>query len=233
MVVLLIIGAFQAFFFAVISLTRNALRANYILSSWLFVISLHLLINYFEGTGMYQRIPRLMGLSSSFFFLYGPFLYLYVKEFTGGSPRHWWLHFGPFLVYNLMMIRFYAMDNYEEKTAFISSQQSFVYALSFLKFGLLAVYVVLGLFAIVHYEKRIRNLYSDASKSDLKWLKYIIYSIVALLSFVLISRLATYQFADHFNFEIISFVGLAFWIFSLGYYGLKKVPVFNSIADRN
>ena len=229
MVVVLAIGAFQAFFFGVILLSKNASWVNRLLAFWLFLISLHLLINYFEGTGLYEQIPQFIGISSSFFFLYGPFLYYYVKEFTGGSRKYFWLHLSPFIIYNLLLFNFYALDDYQQKMSLISSNQAYVFALSTFKFTILVIYLLLSLFTIIRYEKRIRNLYSNATKGDLNWMKFLIYSIAILLAFVLLSRLFASNPVHSFNFEIVSFVGVAFWIFSLGYYGLKKAPVFNQL----
>ena len=58
MTIILAIGAFQAFFFAIILLNRKpAFRANKILVIWLAIVSIHLVINYAEATGYYRQFP--------------------------------------------------------------------------------------------------------------------------------------------------------------------------------
>ncbi len=87
----------------------------------------------------------------------------------------------------------------------------------------------LSLLVIQRSGRDIKNYYSNTQEVDLGWLRYLILSIIFLLIFVLIARLLDFWdlYATGMNFEIFSFIGLSIWIFILGYYGLKKVPVFS------
>jgi hypothetical protein len=124
MTIILAIGAFQAFFFALILLNRKpAFRANKILAIWLTIVCIHLVINYAEAIGYYRQAPQLMGMSSSFILLYGPLLYLYVKDFVNKNHKYDLLHFLPFVIYNLSLINFYLISDYDQKMGIINDHR--------------------------------------------------------------------------------------------------------------
>jgi len=234
MTVILAIGAFQAFFFAVILMNRKpAFRANRILAIWLAIVCLHLVINYAEAIGYYKQVPQLIGLSSSFMLLYGPFLFLYVKDFASKNRKYELWHFVPFLVYNLSLFNFYLMSDYDEKMEIIDKYKAILIVLSILRFGSIIGYTILSLVLIRRSEKDIKNYYSNTQDVDLGWLRFLIFSIIFLLTFVVITR--SLDFWDLFRIgidsEVFAFVGVSIWIFALGYYGLKKVPVFSLIPS--
>jgi len=231
MTVILAIGAFQAFFFTIILLNRKpAFRANKILAIWLAIVGLHLIINYAEATGYYRQAPQLIGVSSSFILLYGPLLFLYVNDFVGKSRKYDILHFVPFLVYNLSLANFYLISDYNQKIQLISDYHVLVVVLSVLKSSIIIGYTILSLVLIQRRGYDIKNYYSNTQEVDLRWLRFLILSIIFLLIFVFVARLLDFWdlYAAGTNFEIIAFVGLSIWIFLLGYYGLKKVPVFSN-----
>ncbi len=230
MTVILAIGAFQAFFFAIILLNRKpAFRANRILAIWLAIVCLHLVINYAEAIGYYRQAPQLIGASSSFLLLYGPLLFLYVKDFASKNRKYDILHFVPFLIYNLSLVNFYLINDYDQKIELINNYHVLVVVLSVLKFSTFISYTILSLVLIQRSQSDIKNYYSDTLEVDLGWLRFLILSIILLLIFVSITRLFEYWdfYATGINFETFAFVGLSIWIFSLGYYGLKKAPVFS------
>ena len=230
MTVILAIGAFQAIFFAIILLNRKpAFRVNKILAIWLAIVCLHLVINYAEAIGYYRQAPQLIGVSSSFLLLYGPLLFLYVKDFARKSRKYDLLHFAPFLIYNLSLVNFYLINDYDQKMELISDHHVLVVVFSVLKFCSIISYTILSLVVIQRSGRDIKNYYSNTQKVDLGWLRFLILSIIFLLIFVLIARLLDFWdlYTTGMNFEIFSFVGLSIWIFFLGYYGLKKVPVFS------
>ena len=230
MTVILAIGAFQAFFFAIILLNRKpAFRANKILVIWLTIVCIHLVINYAEAIGYYRQAPQLMGMSSSFLLLYGPLLYLYVKDFANKNRKYDLLHFLPFLIYNLALVNFYLISDYDQKMEIIKDHSVLVVVLSALKFCGFIAYTILSLVLIQRSQSDIKNYYSNTQEVDLSWLKFLILSIIFLLIFVLIVRLLDFWnlYRTGMDYEIFAFVGLSIWIFSLGYYGLKKVPVFS------
>ena len=229
MTIILAIGAFQAFFFAIILLNRKpAFRANKILVIWLAIVSIHLVINYAEATGYYRQFPQLIGISSSFILLYGPLLYLYVKDFVDKNQKYDLLHFLPFLIYNLSLINFYLIGDYDQKMEMINDNRLILVVLSVLKYGGFIAYTIISLALIQRSQNNIKNYYSNAQEMDLSWLKFLILSIIFLLIFVGIVLLIDFWdlYSTGMDYEIFAFVGLSIWIFSLGYYGIKKVPVF-------
>lgn len=230
MTVILAIGAFQAFFFAIILLNRKpTFRANNILVIWLAIVCVHLIINYAEASGYYQQIPQLIGISSSFILLYGPFLYLYVRDFVDKNRKYDLLHFLPFLIYNLSLVNFYFISDYDQKMELIDDHHTLLVVLSILKYGSFIAYTILSLLLIQHGQNDIKNYYSNTQDVDLSWLKFLILSIILLLVFVAIVLVLDYWglYSAGVDYEIFAFVGLSIWIFSLGYYGMKKVPVFS------
>ena len=125
MTVILAIGAFQALFFAIILLNRKpAFRANKILAIWLTIVCLHLVINYAEAIGYYRQLPHLIGVTSSFLLLYGPLLFLYVKDFAGKSRKYDLLHFGVFMIEKMKLEGWDVEDSVKGKGEMDNNQYS-------------------------------------------------------------------------------------------------------------
>jgi len=234
MVTILAIGGMQALFFSFLLFNKkNRSQPDLILALWLFVLFLQISSNYLEYSGYYERFPHLVGSTSSLVFLYGPFLYLYVQIYMTGDTTFKpidYLHFAPFILYNLLLIPFYIQSG-PEKLAYhqevISEAPGFWLSLGLVfKIISLPVYLVLALVLLKRHGKNISQLFAHTEQIDLKWLKYLIWSMAVVGLLVLVLSVVKIASGGSFETEKYIFSAATFWIFGIGFYGLKQAPIF-------
>ncbi|GJM29098.1 MAG: hypothetical protein DHS20C17_17330 [Cyclobacteriaceae bacterium] len=243
MVTILAIGAIQSLFFSMILLTKEEYTlSDKILRWWLFVLFVHITANLLELMGYYQKFPHLIGSSSSLVFLYGPFLYFYAKAYVSGSFEfrkvHLW-HLLPFVIYNLALLPFYSQSaayklHYDQEVLTTHAPWEAMVALV-AKTLTIPLYLVGTLILLRNHRRNIASYFSDLEKIDLRWLQYLVWSMVGVWGFVLISAVIKFRtnFEDAFHSEQYIFSAATLWVFGLGYYGLKQTPVFTNAMLRD
>jgi hypothetical protein len=120
---LLIIGAAQGLFLAMLLATKHAnSAANKLLAVAMIAFSVFLLEEVYYARGYYVASPHFIGLAKPLVFLFGPILYLYARAVSSGgealSTRSL-LHFLPFTVVTLYFLPFYLQDG-PAKIAFLN-----------------------------------------------------------------------------------------------------------------
>ncbi len=243
MVTILAIGAIQALFFSMILFNKKEKTlSDKILQFWLFVLFLHISANLLELLGYYDRYPHLIGSSSSLVFLYGPLLYFYAKTYVSNSWRFkkiYLLHLIPFLLYNIAFIPFYvkgASDKlfyYQE--VLTADPPLFAIIALMAKTISIPVYMVWTLLLLKDHCKNIEQYFSSVEKIDLKWLKYLVWSMGMVAVIILISAIVKINtnFSMAFQTETYIFSAATLWVFGLGYYGLKQTRVFTNVGQIN
>ncbi len=243
MVTILAIGAIQSLFFSMILLTKEEYAlSDKILRWWLFVLFVHIGANLLELLGYYQKYPHLIGSSSSLVFLYGPFLYFYAKAYVSDAFKFrkvdlW--HLLPFVLYNLAMLPFYSQTaayklHYDQEVLAGGAPWAAMVALV-AKTLAIPVYLVWTLILLRNHRRNIARYFSDIEKIDLRWLQYLVWSMVGVWGFALLSAVIKFRthFQDTFHSEQYIFSAATLWVFGLGYYGLKQTPVFNNAVIRD
>ena len=236
MEVILVIGAVQALFFAALLFNKKGKKLpDNILGIWLLISSIHLFINYLEVQGYYSQYPHLVGSTSSFVFLYGPLLYMYVDTTISKTPQLksvYWYHFIPFLLYNLALIPFYLKSG-SEKLIYSDSlwqegPEMLEGVLLVIKALIGPVYIVLSLRLLAAHRKQLGDFFSNYEHVDLNWLRYIIWSmaLVLVLFFGLTIAKVNFPQVAMSNTELVIFLAMSIWILALGFYGIKQAPVF-------
>jgi len=243
MVTILATGAIQALFFSVILLNKKTkTTADKILSFWLFVLFLHISANLLELLGYYDKYPHLIGSSSSLVFLYGPLLYFYAKTYVSNSlpfKKEYFLHLIPFILYNIAFIPFYvkgASDKLFYHHEVLTADPPLIAIIALLtKTISIPVYMVWTLLLLKNHGKNIEQYFSSVEKIDLKWLKYLVWSMGVVAVIILLSAIikVNTNFAMAFQTETYIFSAATLWVFGLGYYGLKQTPVFTNVGQIN
>ncbi len=236
MEVVLAIGAVQAMFFAVLLFNKKGqVIVDKILGGWLIILSIHLIINYLEILGYYSRWPHLIGSTSSLVFLYGPILYIYIDCSINRRPRlkkQYLFHFILFLLYNLALIPFYSKSGVAKLAYSENLWQDGAELLEGILLVIKAlfgpIYIVLSLRLLNRHQRNIGELFSDHEDIDLKWLRYIIWSMAVVLMIFLGITIAKINFSvvAMANTEFFIFFAMSVWIFALGFYGIKQTPIF-------
>lgn len=241
MVTILAIGAIQALFFSVLLFTKKRRTlSDKILQYWLLVLFLHISANLLELMGYYEKYPHLIGSSSSLVFLYGPFLYFYAKTYVSDSFKFrkvHLLHLVPFLLYNLALFPFYIQSAsyklYYHQEILTKEPPLMAVVALIAKSLSIPVYLIWTLILLRKHRKNITRYFSNLEKIDLRWLKYLVWSMVAVTAFILVSAVVKVRsnFANAIHTEQYIFSAATLWVLGLGYYGLRQTPVFTDVTQ--
>lgn len=216
-------GVILTFFLAVLLLgKKQKTRADHILFFWLITIGVHLLLFYLTFSKQIFSYPHLLGVILPFPLLHGPFVYLYTSALTGYRVRRIEIaaHFLPAVFVTLSASGFYALSGPEKLMVYAGKGAGFgtllfVNTLLFRISGV--VYVLLSLWRLQKFGKRIAAEFSNTDKINLYWLRYLIWGVA--LVWVLVF------FGDHrFLFGVaVVFVTL------IGYFGITQVRIFSPV----
>ncbi len=164
----------QSLLFAVILLTPkyNRKKENKFLALLLLTLGIHFSYNILLTNQLFLNV--LPQYSCSYGFLYGPFLFLYIKfhfrKDLNFKPEYF-LHFAPFTV----IIFFTALG-------FRVCYSSMFLVLPIV----MLIYCLLGFAEIIHYKKVILQVSSSINNSEAKWVKTIllIQIVILILNFL-------------------------------------------------
>ena len=227
----LYIGIAQSIFGGLVIATRRPQSlADRYLSAWLFLIGLEMILALLQLTWLdhlpYQ-IPFLVVP-----FVYGPFLYLYVRTLISEAPRwRWWdlLHFGPFILF--LGLAFLFRTSPDESVslpiwAHPTRIARIIYEL--LIFCSFTTYSILSYILLTHHRKVIREEFSySSSKITLTWLLFI--SITVYASYALTFLSAGIQMLViklPFDPKIFSFTGLTLFSYAFSFYGHRQAGIY-------
>ncbi len=219
----LIFSIIQGFvFLGLLSTKRNRVSADFVMSLWLLLFTIHsllILINInIDSFFIFRLLPVNLTL------LYGPLLLFYVKmlwETNNIIQRASFLHILPFFVY--LLLTFILIDN-----KFFQEILSISGAFS----GLL--YCLLTLFYVRKQEEKIIDLHSTTKGISLNWLNQLLIGIILVWTSVSILIVIKYIFQVNINLHWF-FILIPFCILYIGYHGLKQQMIFqdNSPIDNN
>jgi AraC-like DNA-binding protein len=238
---LILTGAIQGFFLILLLKTkRKNSESDKLLMIWLGIIASQLLFYYdnLSISPLATNSIQLLGFSLPL--ISSPVLYLYIHSLSFGSKFHWkktWPHLLPYLLFNFITFYLYLINS-----ANVTVSNGIPYfsndvppVIVFFLIALLAIipgyYAILSLLVLLKYQKLLPDNYSYTEKINLNWLKWIVISLLILFVtlFILIKYGVglgplTYQ-------NLFAVVGsiLAFYIFFIGYFGLRQTTIFTNI----
>jgi AraC-like DNA-binding protein len=239
---LLVTGIIQGFFLILLlkSKRENAI-SDYLLMIWFGIVSCQLMF-YYDNLSSVPFAPNFMQILGFYLpLISSPILYLYVYSFLVGNDFAWkkhWIHLLPFTIFSL--ICFYLNLTHSDSIIFKDGLPIFSNNFpNWLKNTLTiplalipAFYTVLSLRVLVKYQKLIPENYSYTEKINLNWLKWIVISLLIL--FVTLFPLITYGInlgivSPQNLFAVVGSV-LTFYIFFIGFFGLRQTTVFTNIS---
>jgi AraC-like DNA-binding protein len=238
---LLITGIIQGFFLILLlkSKKENAI-SDYLLMLWFGIVSCQLMF-YYDNLSATPFAPNFMQILGFYLpLISSPILYLYVYSFLVGNDFVWkkhWIHLLPFTIFSLLC--FYLNFANSANITFKDGLPNFDDNLPFwLKNSLTiplalipAFYTVLSLRVLVKYQKLIPENYSYTEKINLNWLKWIVISL--LIIFITLFPLITYGVnlgivSSQNLFAVVGSI-LTFYLFFIGFFGLRQTTVFTNI----
>lgn len=232
--ILIMIAAAQGFLLAVLIFQKHrALFANrylaFLMLSYTGVL-IHLLL---QDTGLYISYPFLF-LISGLSLAAMPLHYLYTRHLIYRSEKFNFAeltHYLPFILYECALF-----------VSIVTGQMDFslagevnaadtpvilrVYNAAVIMFGL--TYIGLSLLMIRRYNSHVKDVVSSIESVQLNWLRNISLMGLAAISLFCIEEFYLVQGINLTNF-ILSSIGFAIYVYSMGYLGLLKSEIF---ADR-
>ena len=214
-------GIFIDFFLLVILIgKKNKSDADKILACWLLVIGLHLTYYYLFVSGQYVRYPEIMGFEVPIPLLHGPFFYLYTSSLT--NQIKWkklrLLHFLPFLLSYIPLIPFLLLPDEEKLYPYAHQGAGYKWLTQPLNILFIisgVVYLVLSLIKLSRHRKNISEQFSNTDRINLAWLQYLVIGMTCIWVIVI------------FGTDEILFTAVAFFIFFIGYFGIKQTDIFS------
>ena len=236
MVILLLLGAAQAFFMTIFLFNKKGkTTADYILGVWLTFMGIHLLYVYLWTTGYLYRHPHFLGVGAAFNMLEGVFMYVYVLLMLSKSGKFkpvYLLHTIPYLIFTIYyLFTFYFLSADEKLIHYeniVNEEISLLLKImSFPNMISVPIYVILSLLKLRSHSKNISTNFSYTEKINLNWLKYIVAGI-GLFSLTSIAGmiLENFPFVSNVMHYQIGYIGLAVAIFFLGYFGIRQQAIY-------
>jgi len=211
----------QSLLFAIILFTPkyNRKRENKFLAILLLTLGIHFSYNILLTNQIFLNI--LPQYSCSYGFLYGPFLFLYIKfhfrKDLNFKPEYF-LHFLPFTV----IVLFTALG-------FRVCHSSMFLVLPLV----ILVYSLLGFTEIIHYKKVISQVSSNINHSETKWVKTILLLqiVILILNFLHLQLNKIIVFDKEFTLEPLVQLGILVLVNIMIYQGLKNPQFFQKISE--
>lgn len=211
----------QSLLFAVILFTPkyNRKKENRFLALLLLTLGIHFSYNILLTNQLFLNV--LPQYSCSYGFLYGPFLFLYIKfhfrKDLNFKPAYF-LHFVPFTVIVFLTSLGFGVCN---------SSMFLVLPLVIL------IYCLLGFAEIRHYQKVILQVSSRINNSETKWVKTILLLQIAILimNFLHLQLNEVTIYGIEFTLEPLVQLGILVLVNIMIYQGLKNPQFFQKISE--
>lgn len=206
-------------------LKKNKTKSEYILNSWMFVISLHQIFFYLDYTKLSYSYPHFLGLGLPFPVLHSSFLFLYVSEVTKNGLndiKKIILTFTPFMLLLVVSMPFYTLSSEQKLEVFVNDGKGFEWYSIIKNITIVAVglfFTSRSLIMIRSHKKNIQNLFSNTDKKNLDWLKYLSFALGIIWVLVIF-----------FDDEII-FSGVVALVLFIGFFGINQLDIFTTKAN--
>lgn len=229
--VILLLGAGQGFFLALLLLERKRNQAaNRILALLVSLYSVYITDVAFTMMNYQQSFPHLIGVTTGLPFLFGPLHYVYVRLMISPGRRlekREWLHFLPFVIFKAYMLPFH-LSSAAEKFRFIENMNEAGKPLALVSFEWIMilqgnVYLILSLLLLQRHSRTIKDSFSSIDKINLTWLRNLtigsagIWLLVFIVNILPVIGLTLTDEADHFIAP-----ATAVFIYVMGYLSLRQ-----------
>lgn len=200
---------------------RNKSAAEILMFFWILSSGYASLSYLLVFNGSFLRFPTLTAIGFSIPLLSGPFMYLYIKYQTRPIffQKTDLLHFVPFLLSNLLFIRFFFMP-FEMKVDTLRGNASEFELEGLIK--LIATYIsgilyISWSFIVLYlYRKRLKREFSNADQINFNWMLMLNIGLLFIWAIVIFIQ-------D----DRVIFSAASIYVICIGFFGITQVKVFS------
>lgn len=236
-----LIAAFNAFFFAFLTIQKKKALHDKVLIFWLIYLGLYTGIYGLYSDKLFQAYHLLSASFISLLLLHGPFLYQYISALI--KPKEKFnksklLHFVPFILFNLYLLTASFFPQIAEGIRLDHIEGEHASPVLFNIFLILTVlsgpfYFILSFRLFKKLDINIFNYFSTYENVNLKWLRTLVLVFGVIWTILMI--FATVHHVFHMFSWVFYTHGLALslsaFIILVGYFGLKQNEIFVQSAD--
>lgn len=241
MEVLILIGAFQSSFFAVLVLSKKRKSiSDKILALWLSIFAVHLAFVYYSFQSGYVFYIEYGHIPSGILVVYYSLMYVYTESLTSKEnifKAKWLLHLIPTAITYICIIPL-AQLPFKEKAHLVTHLTADFYA-NFV-FGITILFTTIYLVATLRLLKKhkilIRKMFSYEENISLNWLR--ILTILLVFLWIVISSLVFYLYyletttliilpTDHMVLDMQGHSAFVVFIFLLGFFGIRQQVIYS------
>ncbi|HBH24204.1 MAG TPA: hypothetical protein DDY13_12370 [Cytophagales bacterium] len=221
---------------------KNKSKSEYYLIAIFTVFFLHMAIDltrfYYKEINWY---PHLVGLTSSFSFLYGPLFYYYFLSLTGRKGnilKRYWVFLLPFIIYFLINIPFILLDdNLKDEKFAIWMEGEFRKVLWWLNlvkvsFHFVFIYLIWKEFKV--HRKNLKKYFSHQSDVlQLLWFRKLIQFFVVIAIGAFVGNILSFgtEMKVYMKYDDLMFVIATGSLIYLFIYGIRHTDVFREYPD--
>jgi AraC-like DNA-binding protein len=226
------VGVAQAIFLFFILLKKKENKfANQFLAITMLVFALDLLGGVLFLSGYITFFPWFLGLNSSFPYLYGPLIYLYViflihklESFSAFN----YLHFIPFLLIQLYGLLFFYFEGAEYQLSLLDFNLEQPWHIKLIG-NLIPIhgftYMLVTVLVMFKYNRRIKYSFANIENIDLSWLFYLVIGTAVIWIVVVLSYALDIIYGEAFQANLLIYITLSIFLYTFAFKSYKQPEI--------
>ncbi len=227
-----IVGAAQGFILSIFLFKKKENQtANRLIAILMILFGIDLLAGSTYLTGYIKYFPWLSGLNNSLPYLYGPFVYLYVKILVENDDRFhpvYYLHFLPFVLIQIYAFFFFYFESAAYQLSMFDNSIPNPWHIELIGKAIPfhgCIYLIMTIKESLVYNKKLKQSFSNIDQINLKWLRYLIGGTFIVWLVVFLSYIVNFIYGEDLQANMLIYVVLSIFLYSLGIKTLKQPMV--------